>query len=300
MAALNRAYAVLSDPLARHVYDRDRHLSPSWSATISSNFSARGRRNGRPISWATPAHTPPPPSPSTLDDSNGAGVFLGSLCLLLLLSLVGWSERYGFGSVLAAMATVGGLLGLIVVTSLFFTSNSPLARWARHWFAGEPHGYEERAAHRAASRAYRPPSHGAMPGAASLGATDDHTDDPAVWATARFERLVNESLATVPSELASYLENVVVQVENEPSAEDLKTAGVPAGHTLLGLYHGVPLTHHFGRGAPPEIITIYRKPIERISANRPARIRAQVRATVLHELAHHFGIDHDEMPSWVK
>jgi predicted Zn-dependent protease with MMP-like domain len=119
-------------------------------------------------------------------------------------------------------------------------------------------------------------------------------------AVARFERLVDEALATVPSELAAYLENVLVRVEDEPSADDLKSVNVPPGHTLLGLYHGVPLTHHFGQGASPEVITIYRKPIEHVSRNRPARIRAQVRATVLHELAHHFGIDHDEMPSWVK
>jgi predicted Zn-dependent protease with MMP-like domain len=192
-----------------------------------------------------------------------------------------------------------GLLGLIVLASMFFRADSPLAKWATHLFAGEPRGYQTARAGHHASRAGSPPHHGAKPGAAS-GPEAGEPEDPEARAAARFERLVDEALATVPPELASYLENVVVQVEDRPSAEDLKAAGVPPGHTLLGLYHGVPLTHHFGRGAPPEVITIYRKPIERVSGNRPARIRAQVRATVLHELAHHFGIPHEEMPPWVK
>ncbi len=292
MAALNRAYAVLSDPLARHVYDRDR----LQSAAPSPPFPPGTRYKGRPIHWATPAYAPPP---STLEDPNGTGTFLGVLALLLLVTLAGWSMHYGFGSVLAAFAIFGGMAGLVVLASLFFTGNSPLARWARDWFQGEPNKYAARRAAAGASRAGHPPHHGAKPGTAGASAADE-IDDPETRAAARFERLVDEALATVPPELATYMENVVVRIEDQPSAEDLKAGHVPPGHTLLGLYHGVPLTHHFGLGAPPEVIIIYRKPIERVSGNRPARIRAQVRATVLHELAHHFGIDHDEMPSWVK
>ena len=57
---------------------------------------------------------------------------------------------------------------------------------------------------------------------------------------------------------------------------------------------------HSHVAAGPEVISIYRWPLERYCGDDPNRIRAQVLATVLHELAHHFGIDHDDMPEWVK
>jgi len=97
-----------------------------------------------------------------------------------------------------------------------------------------------------------------------------------------------------------YVANVVVRVEEEPSTETLREANVEPDHTLLGLYHGVPLTKQGIAGAGPEVISIYRLPIERYCGGDADAIREQVRATVLHELAHHFGIDHDEMPAWVK
>jgi predicted Zn-dependent protease with MMP-like domain len=116
----------------------------------------------------------------------------------------------------------------------------------------------------------------------------------------RFEQLVDEALSDVPDEFRPYMENLVVRVEDEPSAETLQQAGVGPGSTLLGLYTGVPLTAQGIAGAGPEVISIYRRPIERYCGGDPNRIRAQVLATVLHELAHHFGIDHDDMPEWVK
>ncbi len=75
---------------------------------------------------------------------------------------------------------------------------------------------------------------------------------------------------------------VAVVVEDEP----------PPDQNLLGLYQGVPLTRR-GRGyagALPDKITIYRGPLERHYGNDPARLASQVRRTVLHEIAHHFGI----------
>jgi predicted Zn-dependent protease with MMP-like domain len=69
---------------------------------------------------------------------------------------------------------------------------------------------------------------------------------------------------------------------------------------LLGLYEGVPLTHQGARGHPPEVITIFEHSIESYCHEDPDRIRYQVRATVFHELAHHFGMSHEAMPAWVK
>lgn len=116
-----------------------------------------------------------------------------------------------------------------------------------------------------------------------------------------FEQLVQEALHSIPSEFLPYMENLAVIVEDEPDSEALQRAGVPPGYTLLGLYYGSPLTDYGHRySGLPEHITIYQGPIERRCHGDPERIRMQVRATVLHEVAHHFGINHDDMPHWVK
>ena len=116
-----------------------------------------------------------------------------------------------------------------------------------------------------------------------------------------FEELVQEALATIPPEFQEQMENVMVRVVYEPDEETLARVGVNEGHTLLGLYEGVPLTVYGRDNAPyPELITIFQRTIEEYCQHDPERIRAQVRATVLHEVAHHFGLGHEEMPIWVK
>ena len=101
-----------------------------------------------------------------------------------------------------------------------------------------------------------------------------------------FERLVAEALDSLPPEIAEAMSNVEVVIEDEPPAEFVR-----AGHTLLGLYHGIPLTEraHY-TNVMPDKISIYRGPITRL-ARTPSTIREQVRRTVIHEVAHHFGID---------
>jgi predicted Zn-dependent protease with MMP-like domain len=102
-----------------------------------------------------------------------------------------------------------------------------------------------------------------------------------------FEGLVEEALDELPDDLREFMSNVAVIVEDEP----------PAGMPLLGLYQGVPLTGRSSgySGVPPDKITIYRGPIERISAEDPQRLKAQVRRVVLHEVAHHFGISDERL-----
>jgi predicted Zn-dependent protease with MMP-like domain len=92
----------------------------------------------------------------------------------------------------------------------------------------------------------------------------------------------------------SRLENVHVVVEDEPSPEQLR--GLDRGSTLFGLYQGIPQT---SRGAgytfvAPDRITIFRGPITR-AYRGDAEIRRQVARTVVHELAHHFGISDDRL-----
>lgn len=116
-----------------------------------------------------------------------------------------------------------------------------------------------------------------------------------------FETLVQEALAAIPTEFQERMNNVHVQVAYEPDEELLRRVGTKEGYTLLGLYEGVPLTT-YGRlhSSYPETITIFQRTIERYCHGDPDRIREQVLHTVLHEVAHHFGIDHDEMPIWIK
>jgi predicted Zn-dependent protease with MMP-like domain len=116
-----------------------------------------------------------------------------------------------------------------------------------------------------------------------------------------FEQLVEEALASIPGEFHERMENVLVRVQYEPGPEVLKRVGVKEGYTLLGLYEGVPLTAYgHDRTSQPEIITIYQRTIEAYCYGDPDRMREQVRHTVLHEVAHHFGIDHEEMPIWIR
>ena len=116
-----------------------------------------------------------------------------------------------------------------------------------------------------------------------------------------FEELVQEALATIPEEFQTQMENLVVHVAPEPNEETRLRIGLKEGYTLLGLYEGVPLTTYGRAAAPyPEVITIYQNSIEAYCHHNPTRIREQVHATVLHEIAHHFGMGHEAMPIWIK
>ena len=114
----------------------------------------------------------------------------------------------------------------------------------------------------------------------------------------RFEDLVQEALDSIPEELWTAIDNLVVTVEEWPTRRQLEEMGVQPGRTLLGLYEGVPLTgrsRNYGLVAPDKI-TIFRGPILRVCPpGDEDAIRAQVRRTVLHEVAHHFGIDDDRL-----
>ena len=102
----------------------------------------------------------------------------------------------------------------------------------------------------------------------------------------RFEELVADALDLIPAEFATAMDNVVVLVEDR----------APDNPTLLGLYHGVALTErtsHYG-GYLPDRITIYREAILDI-CDSDEEVVEEVAITVVHEVAHHFGIDDDRL-----
>ena len=102
-----------------------------------------------------------------------------------------------------------------------------------------------------------------------------------------FDKTIEEALDSLPPDLREFMSNVEIVVEEEP----------PPGVPLLGLYEGFPLTAR-GRaytGVPPDKITIYRRPLERLYGADPARLRREIGRVVLHELAHHFGISDERL-----
>lgn len=100
-----------------------------------------------------------------------------------------------------------------------------------------------------------------------------------------FDDHVRAALDELPPEIAAALRNVAVVVENEN----------PDDPDLLGLYHGVPLPERGdAAGLLPDKISIYRLPLEEAFPD-PEDLRVEIRITVLHELAHYFGIDEDRL-----
>lgn len=111
-----------------------------------------------------------------------------------------------------------------------------------------------------------------------------------------YERLVRDALADLPEELRSRIQNVQIVIEDRPSREQLRAAGIRPPATLFGLYQGVPLS---ARGAwygnvLPDKITIFRKPIEAHSST-PEDVARIVRQTVLHEIGHYFGLSEERL-----
>ena len=111
----------------------------------------------------------------------------------------------------------------------------------------------------------------------------------------RFRRLVERALDEIPDQLAARMDNVVILLRNQPTAEEKEALGLGPRQTLLGLYVGQPLTNRGWYGETlPDRIMIYQQPIESICRSED-EIVEQVRETVLHEVAHHFGIDDDRL-----
>lgn len=112
---------------------------------------------------------------------------------------------------------------------------------------------------------------------------------------ARFERLVAEAIDSLPEDFKEKLDNVAVTVEEAPSPRVARRHG-RAGRLLLGLYEGQPLTRRDTRYGMtfPDRITIFQANVEAMGRTDEA-IREEVRKTVLHEIAHHFGIDDDRL-----
>lgn len=108
----------------------------------------------------------------------------------------------------------------------------------------------------------------------------------------QFEALVIEAIDGLPDDILRMLDNVEIVVADAPSAEQLDEAGaLDAGELLLGLYEGIPLvdrTSGYGMVLPDKI-SLFQRALESVCPDAET-LRREVRVTVIHELAHHFGI----------
>jgi predicted Zn-dependent protease with MMP-like domain len=110
-----------------------------------------------------------------------------------------------------------------------------------------------------------------------------------------FERLVAQALEGLPQEVQEMLDNVVVTVQPIPTKREQAELGLRGPYDLLGVYYGTPLTEREGYNLSlPDRIVLFQRPIEAVCST-DAEVVEEVRRTVLHELAHHFGIDDERL-----
>jgi predicted Zn-dependent protease with MMP-like domain len=208
------------------------------------------------------AHSPGRDEYTSVEQEKNPGFLLGAISFVIALLLIIIYFNVGYNSLLLLGAIIFGLAGMLLISS----------------------------------------QRGKATSAATTAPGEQKSDKDTEDALTPFELLVKEALDSIPSEFQEKMDNLLVQVQSEPGEELLERVGVNEGHVLLGLYEGMPLTAWGRQNATilPERITIYQQAIEDYCKHNPERIRKQVRKTVLHEVAHHFGIGHEEMPIWVK
>lgn len=112
----------------------------------------------------------------------------------------------------------------------------------------------------------------------------------------QFERLINEAMEELPDAYIRNMKNVAVTFADAPTQDQRQKQKLRSYQTLFGLYEGIPLTK---RGAGynlvlPDKITIFKLPIIHAS-NDMVSLKKQVKHTLWHEIAHHFGLDHDRI-----
>jgi predicted Zn-dependent protease with MMP-like domain len=110
----------------------------------------------------------------------------------------------------------------------------------------------------------------------------------------RFDQLVDRAVASIPQPFRSALDEIALVIADEPTPDQRRENGLGPDETLYGLYDGVPLDAWDGDGWPvPTRIIVFRLPLEQDFPD-PEDLAEEVRITILHELAHHLGIEDEE------
>ena len=113
----------------------------------------------------------------------------------------------------------------------------------------------------------------------------------------QFDKLITRAMDELPQHYIRGLDNVAITIADDPTSDQLKKQGVRHGQLLLGLYEGIPLTQ---RGAGyafvlPDKITLFKHPILMVAGTDERRIFEQIKRTLWHEIAHHYGLGHDRI-----
>ncbi len=111
-----------------------------------------------------------------------------------------------------------------------------------------------------------------------------------------FDRLISAAMDDLPQKYIKGLNNVAIVYADDPDENQSKKAELKPGSLLLGLYEGIPLTK---RGAGytfvlPDKITLFKNPILAV-ASTPEQLFEQIKRTLWHEIAHYYGLDHDDI-----
>lgn len=112
----------------------------------------------------------------------------------------------------------------------------------------------------------------------------------------QFEQLINAAIDELPQEYIKGLKNVVITFEDLPTEEQRQKQKLGPHQTLFGLYEGIPLTKRNGNYSLvlPDKITLFKTPLTTFAHDMPS-LKAQVKHTLWHEIAHYYGLDHDRI-----
>ena len=112
-----------------------------------------------------------------------------------------------------------------------------------------------------------------------------------------FDQLIQQAMSELPQEYIKGLDNVAITYADEPTPEQLVANHVGSNQLLLGLYEGIPQTSRFSTsysGVLPDKITIFKHPIMFVTHDS-ASFFEQIKRTLWHEIAHHYGLNHDRI-----
>ena len=111
----------------------------------------------------------------------------------------------------------------------------------------------------------------------------------------QFQNLVLQALSDLPEDVRHSIQNVDVVVDDVASINQIAGTGIENAMDLLGLYEGIPLTERYGYDMVlPDKVTLFQKPIESI-CDTQEQMAEEISKTLIHEIAHHFGLDDDHL-----
>jgi predicted Zn-dependent protease with MMP-like domain len=111
----------------------------------------------------------------------------------------------------------------------------------------------------------------------------------------QFQALINEALEELPGEHVANIKNVAILFEDVPTMAQRQQLLLRHDQTLLGLYEGVPLSQRQGQSKLfPDKITLFKRPLL-MKAGTPAQLKEEIKHTLWHEIAHYYGLNHDQI-----